>query len=192
MKQAKIVALLGRPLTPVEATNFDLYIDIAKSTVADLLCMNLDSATEARTFDIRDGYKTVFTDIFTNVTNVEVDGTVLDTTEYSLRQWDKRTGTWFNSIVFTDSQTGEVSITADWGFDCFPVDLKMLIAKAFAQISTKNTSNSLVSSKQVEDFRISFRTDVSLEDLFIQDNLATINKYSLCHLGNMRQGSLGC
>lgn len=39
----QIEALLGRSLTTVEDSNFDLYLGLAKTRVGDLICTNIDS-----------------------------------------------------------------------------------------------------------------------------------------------------
>lgn len=75
-------------------------MDTALVTIEQLTCLYLkaeDSAT--RTFDVRENYSTVFTDIFKSVTEVKLDGKVLTTDDYSLRQWDRRQADWYNSLV---------------------------------------------------------------------------------------------
>ena len=41
LTQDEVSALLGRPLTPTETTNFDLYLDIAKLRLNDLVCFDI-------------------------------------------------------------------------------------------------------------------------------------------------------
>lgn len=192
MKQERLVALLGRPLTPVEVTNLKPYLKIAIETLETMLCASINKVTETRTFDSREGYRTVFTGYFTDLEEVKIDGEVIEPSDYSTRQWDKRTAKWYNSIVF-DRKRGkcEIEVTADWGFNkCTPTDLESLIAKLFAQVSAKNTTNSNVASKQVEDFRITFRTDATLDEQFAEDNALVLNKYSLCDIGMVRSGEV--
>src|SRR5690606_38022381 len=98
MDEQTISELLGRPLTSIETANFDLYIDIAMQNLEDMLCTPLEDVSETRIFDTREGYKTAFTDIFWSVSEVKLDDNVI--TDYSLRQWDKRNATWYNSLVF--------------------------------------------------------------------------------------------
>lgn len=193
MNETEMSALLGRPLTPVETTNYKLYLNIAKQNLDDLLCMRLCDDEATKVFDAREGYSTVFTDVFTEVEEVKVNDTVQEADTYSVRQWDRRNGSWYNSIVFDNKlcKDDEVSITADWGFESYPSDLKSLLAQLFSLISKKNTTDSTIQSKQVEDFRITFRPDVDLDAEFDKNYQSTILKYSLCNMETFRQGKLG-
>jgi hypothetical protein len=40
LSQDEVVALLGRPLSEVEAKNFNIYFEIAELKLKDLLCLN--------------------------------------------------------------------------------------------------------------------------------------------------------
>lgn len=187
MNQAKLVALLGRPLTTVETTNFSLYLKIAYERLEDLLCMNLESTTEDRVFDVRNGYSTVFTDLFTDINSVSIDGNELTTNDYSVRQGNRRSGNWYNSIVLTNPTDCEVTINADWGL-CAP-DLQLLLAQLFALIGTMNTSNGNVKSKKVEDFSITFNDNTAYQQ-FTLDNAGTISKYSICGIQEIQHGGV--
>lgn len=190
MTQQELGALLGRPLTAKEVTNLDLYIDIAKENLESLLCMPLDvketdAAAEARTFDVREGFSTVFTDIFTEITEVKIDGAI--TTDYYSAFWDKRNSPYYNSIVLGNRRGDTVEITGSWGFDTLPKDLQRLWAQVFAIVSKKR-SVSNVKSKKVEDFSIVYG-DLSDDEQFQKDNATTINKYRMCNIGYVRHGS---
>lgn len=184
MNQSKVSALLGRPLTSIESTNFNLYLSIAMQRLEELTCLNLEKKTEARTYDIRQEFKTVFTDLFTTVTEVKVDGNVI--TDYHPRQWDRRNGSWYNSIVL-ETRGDVVEVTADWGI-CSP-DLQLLLANLFALVGEMNVSNGNVKSKRVEDFQITFN-DNTVYDQFVMDNQATISKYSICNVGDVINGDV--
>lgn len=190
--QSELEALLGRTLTPVEVDNLDLYLEIAEERLEQLICSRVVSIEEERTYDGRVGYSTVFTELFTDIVSVEVDGTTLDDSDYSIRQWDNRNGYWFNSIVLKHRlrKEAEVVIEAVWGFDSetMPTDLQLLFAKLFALVSSMNKGNGNVKSKRVEDFTITFN-DNSTYDQFLIDNSATIKKYSVCNVGYVRSGS---
>jgi len=200
MNQAQLEALLGRPLTSVEVTNLELYLEIANDTLETLLCTSIRPATEERTFSLREGYRTAFLDIFTAVTEVKVNGEVQDPTSYSVRQWDKRNATWYNSLVLADritSTTDEITVNATWGFVDAPVedyavpsDLQVILAGLFSLITKKNKLNPAVASKQTEDFRISFNVDVDLDEEFYTQYSKTIDKYSLCNIGYVRHGEV--
>lgn len=194
MTQQQLEALLGRPLTPTEVENLDLYLEIAQESLAELLCMSLevnpdgsgDPETDTRVFDVREGYSTVFTGIFTEIKEVKVDGEV--TTDYYPVFWDKRSNTFYNSIVLNHSGK-TVEITGFWGFDSLPRDLQMLLAQLFANASKKYQSGGAnIKSKQTEDFRINYG-DLTDDEAFINANQRTINKYSLCNVGYVLHGS---
>lgn len=194
-------ALLGRTLTPTEDTNFDLYLNIANENLEELICTPIESVTEDRVFNTREGYSTAFVDIFSTLNSVEIDGEEIDSSTYSVRQWDRRTADWYNSIVFDTKFDADVEITvnADWGFvvdsgddSGLPVGLQVLLAGLFALISKKNKSDGTIASKQVEDFRISFNADVGLDDDFYNKYRSTISKYSLCEIPYVKQGKTKC
>lgn len=196
MDESDLVALLGRPLTPKENTNINLYLDIAKESLEELLCISLDTnpngsgnaETETRTFDVREGYSTVFTGIFTQLSEVKVDGKT--TTDYYPAFWDKRSGAYYNSIVLGNKDAKEVEITGLWGFSSIPSDLKLLWAQLFANTSKKYTAGSAnVKSKKVEDFSISYG-DLTDDEAFLAANNRTIQKYSMCNIGNVQHGDV--
>lgn len=197
MTQAQLEALLGRPLTPIEVTNLDLYLELATEYTQDLLCITLADITETRIFDTREGYSTAYLDIFRSISEVKINDKVVS--NYSIRQWDKRTGSWYNSIIANSkfNSDDEVEVTAVWGFEetsgedsNLPLDLQALMAGMFGLISKKNKSDGSVSSKQTEDFRITFNNDNDLDDDFYNKYRSTISKYSLCNIPNVQHG--GC
>jgi hypothetical protein len=195
MTEEEISALLGRPLTPIEDTNFDTYFNIAIETLEELICTSISPVTEARTFDLREGYSTAFVDIFRTVSLVKIDGDTKSINQYSKRQWNKRTASWYNSLVFDcrfSDCDNEIEVTAEWGFlaDGIPIDLQSVIAGLFDQISKKNKYDSTIASKQVEDFRISFRSDVDLDTEFSNKYSKTLSKYSLCDIPNVQHGKV--
>lgn len=199
MTQEKLEALLGRPLTTTEVTNIDLYLDIANDRLEQLICTSIEPATEDRIYEVRQDYTTVFTDIFTSLVSVkDEDGTIIDPDSYSVRQWNKRNGSWYNSIVFDDClSSDEITVKANWGFDSTgspavydaPSDLQLLIAKLFDLVSSMNNSNGNIRSKRVEDFTITF-SDNTIFDQFLLDNQSTISKYSLCGISTVRSGEV--
>jgi len=198
MTQSQIEALLGRPLTTIEVTNIELYLDIANERLEELICTSITAGVGERVYESRDGYSTVFTDIFTSLVSVkDKDGNTIDPSNYSVRQWDKRNGSWYNSIVFDEMfyDNTEITIDAIWGFtptgspavSTVPSDLKLLVAQLFALVSSMSKSNGNVKSKKIEDFSITF-SDNTVYDQFVIDNQATILKYSLCGITNVRSG----
>lgn len=190
MDQTKMSALLGRPLTSVESINFALYLNIAKENLDGLLCMTLCDPDDTRVYDAREGYSTVFTDVFTDVSEVKVNGKVVD--NYSKRQWSKRSAEWYNSLVFDKLFCDDdvVEVKGSWGFNKMPADLLSVLAGLFGQISSKNKLNPNVQSKQNREYRITFNTDVDLDEEFSKQYGKTISKYSICSIGNVKHGEV--
>jgi len=182
--------LLNRSLTSSETENYKLYLKIAKQRLSNLLCMDLTSETEQRSYQTRTGYRTIFTDPFTAVAEVKIDGVTKGADTYTVRQFDNLNGEWFNSIVFKQhlNRNAEVvTIEADWGFDsCAPADLQLLLAKLFNFLGNVDTGN--IKSKRIEDYQVTFGDDSAYEGL-IKDNQAIIDRYSICS-NTIRQGDV--
>lgn len=191
MTQATLVALLGRPLSTVEVTNFDLYLKNAKLALETLTCLDLSCESGARVYDTREGYRTLFTDVFTGIYEVKLDGEVV--TDYQVRQWNRRNGDWYNSLVFDDrfdSCDKEVEVNASWGFNEYPSDLQSVLAGLFAQITKKNKFDPTIQSKQVEDFRITLNVNADLDKEFYKLYSGTIAKYKMCDIANVQHGKV--
>jgi hypothetical protein len=192
MTQQELEALLVRPLTSIEATNINLYLEIAKEQLEYLLCINLevnpdtsgDPEETTRTFEIREGYSTVFTDIFTELSEVKVDGVI--TTDFYQAFWDKRNNSYYNSIVLNECGGKVAAITGYWDFSSIPADLQRLWAQAFAVVSAKRSVKA-IESKKVEDFSVKYG-DLSDDEQFVKDNARTIRKYSMCNIGYVKHG----
>jgi hypothetical protein len=88
---------------------------------------------------------------------------------------------WYNVIVFNSGHapTGIVEITGDWGFCPMPTDMKQLLAGIFDSNSKSSKSDASVQSKQVEDFRITFK-DKTSDGLLYERFSSVIDKYSIC------------
>ncbi len=200
MNQATLEALLGRSLTPNEVTNLTLYLNIAYESLEELICTPIAPADDTRVFDLREGYSTAFLGIFRSVSEVKIDGNIITSDKYSLRQWDKRNASWYNSLVFDhlfSKSDKEIEVTASWGFpttptNTIPVGLQSLIAGLFDHITKKNKLNPTVASKQNREYRISFNKDVDLDDEFYNKYRKTISKYSLCNIPNVQHGDISC
>jgi hypothetical protein len=200
MTKEEISALLGRPLNSFETDNFETYFDIAEEALTDLICTPIDDVSETRTFYVRKGYSTAFTDIFWGLTKVEIDGEEVATDTYAKMQWDKFNASWYNSLVFDDkfSTNTKIDVTADWGFEAssdassIPSDLQLVLAGLFGLITKKNKFDSSVQTKQVEDFRITFNVDSDLDNEFYDQYSRIINKYSLCNIPNVQHGDINC
>ena len=187
LSKQQVAALLGRPLTTVEDTNFDLYLEIAQNNVSDILCIDICRSGGERVFDRRQEFSTVFTGIFSQVNSVKVDG--IEVLNFLPYFFNKRTGDFYNSIVFDTIPHGtEITVDADWGFNKLPMDIRQLIAQAFAVASSAFQTKD-VKSKQIEDFRITYG-DLTSDEVFATTNARTIQKYSLCTVGDLTSGNI--
>lgn len=70
-----------------------------------------------------------------------------------------------------------------------PYGIQVLLAGLFAQVSKINKTDSSISSKQVEDFRITFNTNIEIDEEFRNKYSTFISKYSRCNIGNLRHES---
>lgn len=188
LTQEQVSKLLGRSLTTLETDNFTLYLKIATQKLEELLCMTLCGDSDERTYETRDGYRTLYVDPFTDVNSITIDGN--ETEDYTIKQNDKFNGSWYNVIEFDRKQTGKnVVVDADWGFDSLPSDLQLLLAKLFAQGSVEQTSDSQVKSKKIEDFTVTYK-DGATYDEFVLSNASVIDKYAQCSQGYIRHGEV--
>lgn len=198
MTREQIVRWLGRPLTPTEDTNFDSYINIAKSYLESLLCTDVFPVlsgnppvpeVSARVYEARNGYSTLFTDYFSGNITVTINGRTR--TDFTQKFFDNRNTSFKNSLVFNCKFrcNDEVTISAAWGFNPLPDDLGKLLAQLFAVASKPYTPAGDIKSKRVEDFAITFgdRSDV---EVLVSTNSLVIQKYSLCSIDNIRHGKV--
>lgn len=187
LTKPQVVKLLGRPLTSIEDSNFDTYLKIAKARLEELLCMDLcDDSDDERTYESRAAYRTLYVDPFKSITSVTIDGNA--TTDYTIKQFDKFNGSWYNIIEFDRKQTGKlVVVDADWGFDSLPVDLQLLLAQLFAQGSVEQKVDNQVKSKKIGDFSVTYKDGATFDE-FVLAHSKTIDKYSNCQQGYIRHG----
>jgi hypothetical protein len=192
-----ITAYLGRPLTDFETANFDSLFNQTVARLENLLGTPLVKFDGDRTFTVRQGFRTIWIDIFTSVTAVKIDDKELSVDEWTAARNDARGALdWFNSIVLSEKpikREQTATITASWGFDLtnaetLPEDLKILIAACFAAISQQAQFDPTVANEQIEDYRVSFNTAKSPFDLFVATNTLTIQKYSQTKHGDLRNG----
>lgn len=190
MTQSEMAALLGRPLTSNETTNYDLYLKAANELLEDVLCYNPCSKAEVRSLKAREGYSTVFTGAFSYVSSVTVNGSAVTATP---QLWDKLNSSWYNSLVFPKKlKKGDiVAVTAQWGFSSMPSDLKLLLSKYFNLVSSGVKGDKNIQSKRVEDFSVTYaNADRTQADTIATNNADTISKYSVCNIGNLQHGSV--
>lgn len=159
------------------------YSPEATQLLESMLCLDFSNDSGERVYQGREGYRTVFTGIFSDVNSVTVDGQPVD---YYPAFFDKRNGEFFNSIVLENPVCGEVVIDAEWGFNTLPVDLQRLLANADKVVS-QSYSVKEVKSKRVEDFSVSY-SDLSDDEAFLKQNARVIGKYGMCHIGNIQHG----
>lgn len=193
LDEAQMAALLGRSLTATETANFNSYLDIATEHLEELLCCEISKVAEdaepsERTFESRDGYRSLWVDPFSSLTEVTINGEVIDTNAYTKKQNDSFNGSWFNLVEFSRRRSGElITVKAVWGFATVPADLQMLLAQLFNQVSVDQKTDGQVKSKKIEDFSVTYKDSVTVQDL-LASNAATLEKYSQCNRGYIRHG----
>lgn len=189
LSKSQLEALLGRSLTAREDAGFTQYLEIAEEQLEQLLCINLLKESGERVFTARDGYTTLFTGIFTNVSSVTINGNTVDPSEYHVSFFDDRNKGFYNSIVFDTKLTGqEVAVTANWGFNTIPADLGQLLAQLF-ELSAKKKTNTSVKRKTVRNFSIELGTQTDMQVL-VDNNDTVISKYGMCNIFGTRHGSV--
>ena len=184
--------LLGRSLTSLEDSNFEQYINYTISTLENLLCWSPICTDATAIYTARDGMRTLWTDPFTSITDVKVDGTAV--TDYKLAFNGNFNYPFYNSVVFSHPLGGQtVEITGTWGFEELPADLGSLVAeifKMYGRVTTANLSGN-VKSKSVEDFSITYG-DGSEMDALASKNSSVIAKYSNCQSAlEVQHGDVG-
>ena len=194
MDKTTIAKLLGRPLTSSEDSNFEQYINYTISTLENLLCWSPICNEATATYESRDGYRTLWTDPFTSITDVKVDGTAV--TGYKLAFNGNFNYSFYNSVVFSHPLGDQtVELTGTWGFEELPADLGSLVAEIFKAYGRTTASNMAgnVTNKSVEDFSISYG-DKSEMDTLASNNSSVIAKYSNCQsAGEVSHGEAeGC
>lgn len=194
MNQEQVEKVLGRTLSTTESNNFDLYIDIAIERLEKLFCIQWgDNEEETRVYSGRCGYKTLYIDPFTVLDTVTIDG---DEFTPRKQQWDRRTGDWYNVLVFDEiddmEDNGEaldVSVTATFGYGAtLPSDLQLLLGRTFDLITLEQKTNPRVQSKRNEDYQVTYGSIVSEWESLKVANKSTIQKYSQCGLGQIQSG----
>ena len=192
MKQSALEMYLGRSLTASETTGLKTYLKIARQEMDTLLCY-FGGDDEIRDFDPRCGYRSLFTEPFTEVTSVTIDGEVR--TDYTVKQWNSRRGAWFNVIEFDEPMADKtITVEAVWGFNnCMPAELELLLARLFNLAANGSKVDGRVQSKRLDrSYSVTYRDRTAYQQL-VDDHSTTIQKYSLCNVGEIRHGdTYGC
>lgn len=184
LTKEKVSKLLGRSLTSSEVDSFETYIKIATQRLELLLCMKLCGESGERTYQSWNGYRTLYVDVFRDITSVTVAGAAR--TDFIKRQNELFNGNWYNIIEFDERLCGErVVVNATWGFEGLPVDLEQLLANMFDQCSIDRRTDNRVKSKKIEDFSVTYKDEASFES-FVSANELTISKYCQCGMGQVQ------
>lgn len=153
----------------------------AQSIIEQLTCLNLATGVGERVYDVRNGFSTVFTDLFKDITSVTDGNKQL---KYTAKFWDNRNATVYNSIVIDDRHVKEVTITANW---TLPADLQNVIDELTKLLDCNGGKTSRVKSKKIEDFSVVMSDNTEVEQ-FILDHKSIIDKYSICSISHVRNG----
>lgn len=184
--------LLGRSLSSTEESNFEQYKDYTISTLTNLLCWSPVCSNTTAKYKARQGYHTLWTDPFTSISEVKVNGSAV--TDYTMAFNGNYNYPFYNSLEFPYPLSGQtVEITGTFGFVDLPADLGSLIAEIFKMYGRVNQANNSgnVKSKSVEDFSITYGDDTEMSAL-ISAFSGIIAKYSNCDTGEILHGETGC
>ena len=185
ISQEEMALLLDRPLSNYETDNFASLLASAKSQLELVLSIRIDGEADAeRTYLPREGYNTLWTDPFTELTSVEIitqDSTIaLDGTP---AYFDDLNADWFNSVIL-DRPLGSkrLSVKAAWGFgENLPTDLAKLWAGLFGIASSvaDTEPTGAVTSEQILTHKVTF-ADASADVMarWAQANSLVIARYS--------------
>lgn len=178
-----MAALLDRPLTSGEDSNYNAVLATAKSTLESILGIKLDGSG-TRIYLPRTMYSQLWTDPFVGMATVAVvdaDGTtdITSTPAY----YDDLNAPWFNSVIL-DSLMGnkKIAVTANWGFgDELPIDLKALWASLFGLVTEAAASEATgaITSEQILTHKVTYAASSSdAIQRWSESNTTTIARYA--------------
>lgn len=180
LEENDVEQLLGRGLSDKERTGFAAYIAVAKEQLEILLGFKLDgTANASRTYESREGFRSLVIDPFTAVSEVAIDNVVV--TGYIKKQNDAYTADWFNTIQLQEAMGCKyVSVKATWGFgEELPQALRLLWAGMFDVVCNGQTKASQREVKSETTLSHSVTYEQSSEALaqFKESNALLINQY---------------
>lgn len=198
LSEAKLAEILNRPLTTNESGNYTKLATQAAGHMSLLLCGSTTYEADAeRTYEVREGYRTIFTDPFTGTATVTIGGSTTDADKYTLRLGDAIVGGSGvkNAVVFKKHLTRGtelVTIRANFGFNdtTMPVELQGMFADLFVKADRDAASigQRAVKSKRIDDYSVTYADEDV--DTFKASYAAVLSKYAACGSGAVRHGTV--
>ena len=177
ISQTDFEKLLGRTLTSTEASNFEQHLNATIANLENLLGWSLLGEAGERVYKSRRRYHTLWTDPFTEINSVTVDGTA--ETDYTPIFNDSYNSPFYNGLEFDYPLDGsKVVIDATWGFTGIPADLGQLIVALWSMAQRLPTEQGNVRSKSIEDFSVTYTEDGEYNSI-ITTYSGVIAKYAL-------------
>lgn len=192
LSQADVEAILGRSLTNAEKSTLTTTTEQALQDAQDLLGIDWKTLGE-RTYFGSEGYRTLFTDPYSILTSVTVNGATITDYRTAFDDWLNTPS--FNSIIFAYplEDNDEVVVAAEWGFGSeLPYDIKRL-AVALWQNGTApqtNPTSQKVKSKSNLDFSVTYDTSKTALETILVDYGNVIEKYSMRIRGDIGHGRI--
>lgn len=184
LTKEQVEGYLRRSLTPFESDNFDNLLRIAISKLEALICSKVGYIEEERTFQGRDGMRSVFIGLCSEIQSVKVNSNSVDFATYL---GDNASQLCDNIVLNKPTKhTDVITVYAGFGLKVIPEELAQVISELFA---VKLAGDDKITSKKVEDFSITY-DKTSETDRIIESYKSILDKYSQCSQITLRSGEI--
>ena len=184
LTKQQVESYLRRSLTSFESDNFDNLLRIAISKLEALICSKVGYIEEERTFQGRDGMRSVFIGLCSEIQSVKVNSNSVDFTAYL---GDNASQLCDNIVLNKPTKhTDVITVRGGFGLKVIPEELVQVISELFA---VKLAGGDKITSKKVEDFSITYDKTSEL-DRIIESYKSILDKYSQCSQITLRSGEI--
>lgn len=186
-----IVKLLGRPLSAKEDAGYDAYLEIAQVQLEDLLgySLELSTAITSKTFTGVDGYRSIFTPPFTEISSVSIDGKAIGYTVGTTNKPIK-----VEIVLERPAHDNEqIVVSAKWGYaTALPGGVKLLLSNMFAVVANGQAtgSDAKVKSETTLSHSVSYDNSSTHMASFEADNANIISLYQRPKPGELQAGRI--
>lgn len=184
LTEQQVESYLQRSLTSFESGNFNNLLRIAISKLEALICSKVGYIEEERTFQGRDGMRSVFIGLCSEIKSVKVNSSPVDFATYL---GDNASQLCDNIVLNKPTKhTDVITVRAGFGLKVIPEELAQVISELFA---VKLVGGDKITSKKVEDFSITYDKTSEL-DRIIESYKSILDKYSQCSQITLRSGEI--
>lgn len=184
LTEQQVESYLQRSLTSFESDNFNNLLRIAISKLEALICSKVGYIEEERTFQGRDGMRSVFIGLCSEVKSVKVNSNSVDFATYL---GDNASQLCDNIVLNKPTRhTDVITVHGGFGLKVIPEELAQVISELFA---VKLVGGDKITSKKVEDFSITYDKTSEL-DRIIENYKSVLDKYSQCSQITLRSGEI--